>query len=505
MTNRLCGTCRFFEASTLQTHGWCRNPAYPRRDELALLRNTELGCREGWGKDFWAPRDGAGAIEQHLPSPEQAPDAVVSLPIGGGGTNATPTMPPLPSPATPAPLAAAPAPTGTPPGEQDVVVGYNPLQGPHPELGENGVPLPRVRRSSVAEAHRRALERRQSERALQAQRQAALEARPASSLPPTRTVTPAAPPAPTASAEGVMGARPLRQQQPPAPAQPALGIDRVVTAEGPAGQVERPPMAAVEPPARASVPPANSSQSVTETAVRTITPPAREPDPPAPPTMPPRDEPRYWDQPGTGTRFTRFRPTTAETEPYRPEPAREARQVGRARPEPPPLVEEPSRPARTIRTLGQRQAESPGQGAPASREGRPVRADQPRAAAEAPVELPPRQVDPALLRQLEVEWREQTSAAYVGQRCGTCRYFRSGEQGRGVCEAPFAPTYRQPVKAPELACFSALGAWWAATDEGWLEKTEPRRPKRATPLLDALERELAPRVAAPAERRRHAR
>ncbi|MGN6696578.1 MAG: hypothetical protein ACTHMR_00340, partial [Thermomicrobiales bacterium] len=56
MTNRQCGTCRFFEAGMQQTHGRCRNPANPRRDDVALLRSTELGCRSGWGKDCWHPR-----------------------------------------------------------------------------------------------------------------------------------------------------------------------------------------------------------------------------------------------------------------------------------------------------------------------------------------------------------------------------------------------------------------------------------------------------------------
>jgi len=96
-----------------------------------------------------------------------------------------------------------------------------------------------------------------------------------------------------------------------------------------------------------------------------------------------------------------------------------------------------------------------------------------------------------LVQQLEDEWREAMLAAHPGQRCGTCRYYRTGEGSRGACACQFAPTYRQPVPARELPCLNQLGAWWAASDEGWLEKTEARRPRRATPLLDALEREAA--------------
>ncbi|HEX5506627.1 MAG TPA: hypothetical protein VFW96_28685, partial [Thermomicrobiales bacterium] len=66
------------------------------------------------------------------------------------------------------------------------------------------------------------------------------------------------------------------------------------------------------------------------------------------------------------------------------------------------------------------------------------------------------------------------------------------------------PVYRQTLPAQELGCLTALGAWWIETDDGWLEKTEARRPRRATPLLDALERELTEQVAT-TERRRSVR
>jgi hypothetical protein len=176
-------------------------------------------------------------------------------------------------------------------------------------------------------------------------------------------------------------------------------------------------------------------------------------------------------------------------------------QVGRQRAE---AAAEPTgppagQPGRAIRPLGKpRGSERPApDGRDASAERAPQRVEQP-VAAPARSEAPQRQVDQQLMQQLEDEWREAMLAAHPGQRCGTCRYYRTGEGGRGACACQFAPTYRQPVPARELPCLNQLGAWWAASDEGWLEKTEARRPRRATPLLDALERELTAQGAAEA-------
>jgi len=96
----------------------------------------------------------------------------------------------------------------------------------------------------------------------------------------------------------------------------------------------------------------------------------------------------------------------------------------------------------------------------------------------------------------------------LGQRCGTSRYYQAGDGGeRGTCNCAFAGTYRRDVEAQDLGCLSALGTWWAATDDGWLQRVDHRRPRRATPLLDALIREYeASEVELePQERRRSAR
>ncbi|MDP9370978.1 MAG: hypothetical protein M3Q65_00675, partial [Chloroflexota bacterium] len=203
MTNRMCGTCRFFEVSTLQTSGWCRNPANPRRDPVALLRNTELGCRSGWGKDTWEA-GAADTLAARMLSAEVPTDDVAPTPVGGGiaplipaeftrqtgSRPVTSELPPAQDPAAAAPGASEarrPGPEdqaagqGRRPGQgpgQDVVVGFGPQLNGHPELGDNGVPLPRARRSAVAEAHKRMLERRKAERALAEERRAAPSSQP---------------------------------------------------------------------------------------------------------------------------------------------------------------------------------------------------------------------------------------------------------------------------------------------------------------------------------------
>lgn len=522
VTNRLCGTCRFFEASTLQTHGWCRNAAYPRRDELALLRKTELGCREGWQKDYWEARADGGAVEGSLTSPEVAPGNVAAMPVGAGIMPLTPLsdddLPPL------SPAAAAP------PGGQDIVVGQNaPLRG-HSELDDEGVPLRQVRRSSVQDAHRRALERRQAERAARAERRSAGRAVPAT----VRAERPAASLAPSAAAPPVQPP-PMTATRPPAQ---ETAIDRVVKSEPadlevrmfastPEPQQGLPQPAvnttpAAPPPPPLEVGPARPQAGQTERVAARF---AAEPPPPpsAPRPTAPAAEPRYWDETSPGARFTRMRPVeepALASEPAPPtsrraiptapprdaeQPARAVRQVGRPRPEPPlaaPAAEE--RPTRTIRS---RTPVEPVE-APATEE-RLARTERslPVVESPAPSEAPPRQADPSLVRQLESEWREQMLAAAQGRRCGSCRYYRGGESGRGACHCQFAPTYRQAVPANDLSCLNPLGSWWGPTDEGWLEKTEQRRPRRATPLLDALERELAEQVALANvnERRRNVR
>ena len=53
---RKCGTCRYFEESSLPGNGWCNHPQWrTSTDTLIMVRKDELRCRNGWLDDLWAP------------------------------------------------------------------------------------------------------------------------------------------------------------------------------------------------------------------------------------------------------------------------------------------------------------------------------------------------------------------------------------------------------------------------------------------------------------------
>jgi hypothetical protein len=389
------------------------------------------------------------------------------------------------------PAAVAPAPP------QDLVVTFDTRHGPHPELNENGVPLPRVRRSAVAEAHRRALERREAERETAQVRRAAV-------APVPMTVgTPAIAPARSPFGPPPTSA-PMQATPPPASPIPAASEPlRRFTLSSEASELHNRetlplPSRPVEERPRATAPTLPTRTTSVVMPSRVMTDPAEVEQRPAarvaPTPTPVRSESRYWDQPVPGPRFSRLRPEPAE-------PAAEPPPLAVTQPVPRPheVDDAPTAPPRrTIRPLGATpMAETqPVAPPPAVEEPRPAmqRLPRPQPAAPAlplaPPEVAPRHVDDVLLEQLAVEWRTQTLGTLAGQCCGTCRYFQTNDGQRGTCACQFTQCHRQPVGAPDLGCLSGLGAWWAPTDEGWLQRAEPRRPRRATPLLDALEREV---------------
>ncbi|MBA3336075.1 MAG: hypothetical protein H0T49_00760, partial [Chloroflexia bacterium] len=56
MPKRKCGTCRYFEESSLPGNGWCNHPQWrTSTDTLIMVRKDELRCRNGWLDDLWAP------------------------------------------------------------------------------------------------------------------------------------------------------------------------------------------------------------------------------------------------------------------------------------------------------------------------------------------------------------------------------------------------------------------------------------------------------------------
>ena len=56
MSQRRCGTCRYFEEGTLAGSGWCRHPQRRDLQHMVLVRKSELACRAGWDQDLWEPK-----------------------------------------------------------------------------------------------------------------------------------------------------------------------------------------------------------------------------------------------------------------------------------------------------------------------------------------------------------------------------------------------------------------------------------------------------------------
>ncbi len=56
MTQRRCGTCRYFEEGGLAGSGWCHHPQRRDLQHMVYVRRGELACRTGWDQDLWEPR-----------------------------------------------------------------------------------------------------------------------------------------------------------------------------------------------------------------------------------------------------------------------------------------------------------------------------------------------------------------------------------------------------------------------------------------------------------------
>jgi len=567
VTNHKCGTCRFYEVGAQKTHGWCRNPAYPRRDDVALLRNDELACRSGWGKDFWAASDAAtGAVPPKTPMSDETTQPI-PVPIGTG----------IAEHQTPAIVVAArmPAATGMPsrqaalqngvPGATNAVgvpartpttapkdgtMGTTKTSPPlsnHPELNELGVPIRAPKRTSVAEAHRRAMERRATERQTKEERDrfAAQEAiREADALREQQlqvTITESKPTQrpiagglkefglPSQKSDSAAGdstqkieritpkhelarsdnsgpKRELTQPTISTPIMPRKREDEVplvaATARDEAEDVIISTGEALKETVKASLNAATldttsaadapTAQSGT-TGFRNLdaAPEVEVQSQPLPEPAPPIKEARYWDQASVLKGLSRFHSEGKQVPaPGRANEGQPVRNVGRR-----DEIEPKPTPTRSIRPIGaspnmaQEVTEERDLAPPVRPVKTPVEVKQTIVAPPATPAAPaPRQIDESLLRQLENDWRAQQRTAHSDQSCGTCRFFQAAEMGRGACNCPFAPVYHQQTEAEALPCATALGVWWAAPDEGWLERAE-RRPRRATPLLDALLRE----------------
>jgi plasmid stabilization system protein ParE len=533
----------------VQGHGWCRNLDYEGRDDTVLLRASELACRVGWQKDHWHT-SGDSALVEMVASAASSGEPSGTLPIGQGigslavadaGVQAAKAALVAARPSASAfpagrrrPLPAAAAGAGTAvaaprAGQEAVAVVAASLQG-HPELGPSGEMIRRPSRSVVAEAHRKALERRESERELvekrrKEQQEAALASLYASSKPAGGNDTVPTPPRPL----DVPATPPMQPSVPIVSNGAANALSQMTTPRGSAipeapRELEDRQVAPDRPavPAEVTVTPAREEVVAgLPPAVplgTDLTPPSvtRLPEPVIPA---PREAPiatgnaRYWDEPGPGERFTRMiRPEPAEAPPPRPmsPPAtvQSVPTVGRSRAEQSLPVDPPTT-GRTIRPLGAAPPAEP-ESAPtqsAPRLQRPAVATELRPTEPALPVLPPRQIDEQLLQQLRQDWRERALAAHAGKRCGTCRYFQAAEgAGQGSCGCQLAASYRQVQGRQDLGCVNSFGTWWAANDDGWLQKADLGQ-RQPTPLVDQLLREWGIPDAPPAatERRREAR
>lgn len=70
---------------------------------------------------------------------------------------------------------------------------------------------------------------------------------------------------------------------------------------------------------------------------------------------------------------------------------------------------------------------------------------------------------------LNAQWYASQRAQHRGKRCANCRDFRRSAEGsdHGYCKNPWAFPAPQSVQSSDLACLSALGTWWAASDAWW--------------------------------------
>jgi hypothetical protein len=65
LTQRKCGTCRYFEEGGIAASGWCRHPLRQDLQHMVLVRKTELACRKDWDNDLWE------ATGEAVPSADQ--------------------------------------------------------------------------------------------------------------------------------------------------------------------------------------------------------------------------------------------------------------------------------------------------------------------------------------------------------------------------------------------------------------------------------------------------
>jgi hypothetical protein len=67
VSQRKCGTCRYFEEGGIAASGWCRHPERQDLQHTVLVRKTELACRTGHGRVLWEPAGTAAERPRAVP------------------------------------------------------------------------------------------------------------------------------------------------------------------------------------------------------------------------------------------------------------------------------------------------------------------------------------------------------------------------------------------------------------------------------------------------------
>lgn len=81
---RSCGSCEHYDPSTLDGHGWCRNPSRVGKDHMVLVRSYELACRNAWERDEWVPKGKAHKMAGSQPEEEPVNPAFAASRSAGG-------------------------------------------------------------------------------------------------------------------------------------------------------------------------------------------------------------------------------------------------------------------------------------------------------------------------------------------------------------------------------------------------------------------------------------
>lgn len=109
------------------------------------------------------------------------------------------------------------------------------------------------------------------------------------------------------------------------------------------------------------------------------------------------------------------------------------------------------------------------------------------------------------------DWREPDepfeakveTSPLIPRMCRTCRDFRPADNGgRGWCTNKWAFSHRRMVDSDELPCETSLGCWWLPHDEVWLAEADAAAHTEPTPLVDHwLERKVGVATATGTRRR----